>query len=279
MTRGRGAHTTHAAGLSLALLLGAGPLAGSVSASPGGEEGTLYASFRAPAPRFGLAGETSADALLVLEEGGGAGVGDPADGGDGAGGRSLSPAAAGFLSGVLPGAGQLAMGQQRGWLYLGIEGAAWFAYFSLRSAGHQSETDYREFADQHWEWTRYRTVTDCPGGGPQNFEEEQAALQDLYDNEKNKFYQEIGDQTVYACGWDTNGNRSDYVGMLDHADQLFRASGVMVGAVLLNHLVSAVDAARSAAGRRRAEGLGSLHWDVRPTAAGPAMSVAMNRNF
>ena len=195
-------------------------------------------------------------------------------------GSGRSPFVAGLLSAVVPGTGQLVQGQNRGWIYLGVEVVAWFSYFGLRSAGHQAEEDFGQFADSHWDWERYENVSDCGDGlGPVNFQEERDLLQDLFDNDLGDFYQTVGRRNTYACGWDTQENRAEFLSIRDDANDLFRASRYLSTAAFLNHLVSAVDAVRSAAGhRKRAQH--SLGWRVTPTPSGAlAFRVALNRRF
>jgi len=254
-------------GLAGLLVLAALP----ASAAAGPEDG-LAAERRAPGPRFGLAAAAAdgpADPLAARDD-------------DlGPSGNGPSPALAGLLSGVVPGAGQLALGQNRGWAYLGVEFVSWFSFAALRSAGNQSETDYREFADAHWDWDRYLTVTDCGEGlGPRDFEAERTQLDQYRRDARQDYYDAIGRDDVYACGWDGQPNRSDYLSMQDDANRLFRASRWVVGALVLNHLVSAVDAAKSASARRRADAVQSFRWEVRPTRKGDvALRAELSRRF
>lgn len=250
-----------------------GLLAALVPASAAGAAGPaadLYAELEEQPSRFGLAQTMAAS----FQTGTGSGdMGDPSSD------SRVSPFLAGLMSAVVPGSGQLVQGQSRGWLYLGIEAAAWFSYFAIRSAGHQAETDYREFADDHWTLEMYETVTECEGGGPVNFEEELAEIQDLKENAPDDYYESIGRNDVYACGWDGAGSRTDYLSMRDDANDLFRGSRIAGTVAFANHLVSAVDAARSAARARRNRSLQSLEWRVAPAAGGVAVQFALRREF
>jgi hypothetical protein len=202
-------------------------------------------------------------------------------------GWSPSPVLAGLLSAVVPGAGQLAMGQSRGWAYLGLEGAAWFSVVSLRDAGNQAEADYRAFAgdpndpDSRWAFDRYESVTDCGEGlGPVDFETEMQVIHRLYADSRDDYFDEIGRLDVYACGWVTQPDRARYLGMRSHADALFSSARWVIGAVFLNHVVSAVDAAKSASNRRKAERGFSWDWRVAPTPRGDlAFNMQLSRRF
>jgi len=193
-----------------------------------------------------------------------------------------SPFLAGLMSALVPGSGQLALGQKRGWLYLGVETAAWFSNWTLRDAGNQSEEDYQEYADDHWAWGRYESEAECGEGlGPVDFESEREALLDVFDSSRDDFYDDIGGQDVYACGWDDQLNRGRYEGLRDDADSLFRSARYAVTLAFLNHVVSAIDAAKSASNRRKArEREYSWDWDVNPTPRGDlAVRVELLRRF
>jgi hypothetical protein len=266
-------------GLARTLILGLGLLG--ATAVQAEEALLVYSDLTPRGERFGLdprggfepqpAGELT---LAMLQ-------GDPAEQTGSSSPSGPSPFLAGAMSAIIPGTGQLVQGQNRGWLYLGIEIASWFTYGSLRSAGSQAEEDYRQFADSHWGWERYGTVTDCGEGlGPGNFEEESAQLMELYENTRGQFYDDIGSQDIYACGWDDQGNRGSYRAMQSDADNLYNASEFVVAVIVLNHLVSAVDAAKSASNRRKAEGTQSINWQVSPTPQGDlALKVELNRTF
>jgi hypothetical protein len=237
--------------------------------------GRLYAAFDAGAGRPGLAAPASADARPELRLA-------STDGGAMESSAGPSPFVAGLLSAIVPGTGQLVMGQTRGWIYLGVEGAAWFSNWALRDAGNQSEEDYKEFADGHWAWDRYESESDCGEGlGPIDYENERAALLDAFQNSRDDFYDDIGGLDVYACGWDAQNNRSRYEGMRDDADTLFRSARYAVTVAFLNHLVSAIDAAKSASNRRKArEREMSWDWSVQPTPRGDvAVRVELSRRF
>lgn len=210
-----------------------------------------------------------------------------------ASGASLSPALAGLMSAVLPGSAQLAMGSRRGWIYLGVETAAWFGVWALREAGNQAEDDYRAFADEHWVWSEY-DLGPCPdkyagepgyetayadeGLGPRDFDEERARLVDLYDNARADWYDVLGDR-VYACGWDRLGNRSRFASMRDDANGLFGAAQGLVAVAFLNHVVSAVDAAKMASNRRKPADQ-ALDLTVRPgRGVVPDFRMTLRRSF
>jgi hypothetical protein len=211
-----------------------------------GEPGPgLYAEISVPDERFGLNQDKDLAAMLRLED-------EPESGASTK--TPPSPILAGFLSALVPGSGQLIQGQRRGWVYLGIEAAGWFAYLAVHDAAKQGETDYQEYADLNWSWARYDTVTSCgPGLGPSDsFPDEKAQLQYDYDNNRDQYYLDLI-QKEYACGWgDPQGQRAGYQSMIDDSDNLYNAAGYVIGGIVLNHVLSGIDAAKSAASKRKA---------------------------
>jgi len=239
MTRGRGVRS----GFWMAL----GWIAFASGAAGAGElEPSLFSEISAPGERFGLGEDNELALALRLE--------DEPEAVSESGKNPPSPILAGFLSALVPGSGQFIQGQRRGWLYLGIEAAGWFAYLAVHDAAKQGETDYQEYADLNWSWARYDTVGTCgPGLGPDGDPAgERETLQDDYDNNRDQFYQDIGDLDVYACGWGSQSQRADYSAMIDDSDTLYNAAGYVIGGIVLNHVISGIDAAKSAANKRKA---------------------------
>ena len=238
MTRGRGMRP----GLWMAVAWTVCAVGSAVAAEPGLD---LYAGISAPTERFGLNPDNELAAMLRLED-------EPAA--EASTKAPPSPILAGFLSALVPGSGQLIQGQRRGWVYLGIEAAGWFAYLAVHDAAKQAETDYQEYADANWSWARYDTVGSCgPGLGPDGDPAgEKATLQDDYENNRDQFYQDISEDDVYACGWGSQAQRADYQSMIDDSDNLYNAAGYVIGGIVLNHVISGIDAAKSAANKRKA---------------------------
>ena len=115
-----------------------------------------------PALRVGVERPLLVEQLLAAapsnsEPGAAAGLDSDADvpGVDG----KRSPILAGFLSALVPGAGQFYNGSRSGWLFLGLEAAGWITYASTRDTGHDIEGQYKRYADMHWTFERYRDPT------------------------------------------------------------------------------------------------------------------------
>ncbi|NNF08110.1 MAG: hypothetical protein HKN21_15205 [Candidatus Eisenbacteria bacterium] len=189
-----------------------------------------------------------------------------------------SPFLAGLMSAVVPGSGQLALGKKRGLVYLGLETVSIFAVWALRASGNQAEEDYQNFADTHWQTDLYETVSECGDGlGPSDFEREREALFSLRDSSPDAYYDDIGDLGIYACGWDLQTNRSEYNAMRSRSDDLFRSARAFTTVIFFNHIVSAIDAAKSASNLRQAE---AVNLDVTTPHFGEvAVKVSLNREF
>jgi len=253
-------------GRALVLYLGFGSVALTAGPAVGQEEtARLFAGFSVPQPRFGLVAQVESEPDLVQAD-------EPVAQSPNVSGPS--PFVAGLMSAVIPGTGQLTQGQKRGWVYLGVEVVAWFSYFALRSNGAQAEDDFQEFGDEHWTFARYDSVPGCANS------EERDRLQDLYDNSRDEYYEDIGREDVYACGWDDPESRAAFASTQDQSSDYYRASRYVASIAMVNHLVSAVDAAKSASNRRKAASLQSLEWNVAPTRRGDiALRVELSRTF
>jgi hypothetical protein len=193
-----------------------------------------------------------------------------------------SPVLAGLLSLLVPGAGQFYNGSRSGWLFLGIEAAGWLTYASTRETGHDIEAQYKRFADGHWTFERYRdqNSTDCTTNGHSDNGVQDSTLVFLYETRRDDYYEDIGKLDIYSCGWDMSANREIYREMRNDSNDFLRASRTAGTVVFLNHLVSAVLAARGAA-RHNATlpGGTEVGFHVSPSIANPGATLLLSRRF
>lgn len=193
-----------------------------------------------------------------------------------------SPVLAGFLSLVVPGAGQFYNGSRSGWLFLGLEAAGWITYASTRDTGHDIENQYKRFADGHWTFERYRdpSFEDCPPNGHSDNGVQDSTLVFLYETRRDDYYEDIGKLDIYSCGWDMQANREVYREMRNDSNDFLRASRTAATVVFLNHLVSAVLAARGAAKHNASlPGGAELGFHVNPSIANPGATLLVSRRF
>jgi hypothetical protein len=193
-----------------------------------------------------------------------------------------------LLSAVVPGTGQLTLGQRRGWIYLALEAVAWGLYVNRRSAGADGRDAYRDFA---WQEARlrdhprvegpfdyYETMSKWDRSGAFDVDPEGSGVQPESDvttyngtiwnratgifvpgddpPEVDPGYQRaLAYYSDRAYGpeflWDWRGDeavRETYADMITTSDDHFRQATNVLGVIIANHLVSAVDAFLSARG-------------------------------
>jgi hypothetical protein len=162
--------------------------------------------------------------------------------------KERSPALAFLFSAAVPGAGQFYNGNRRALVYLAVETVALVAHFSFRSSGKNKEKEYKAFADEHWSFETYRaSVGDSACTGTRQWTSEaDSILAYFYEHNKDHYYEDIGKLEAYACGWDSEQNRLTYRDMRGEANDLLGRARTALMVVFLNHIVSAVDAFRTA---------------------------------
>ena len=187
---------------------------------------------------------------------------------------AISPGKAFLLSLLVPGSGQLYAGEKRGIAFLALEAVVWPVYFSWRNKGKDIEKDFQKFADTHWEFeNRYEVYRDYvkttadPSKLSHNYE--QASQQQKYEM--------IGKYDQFVFGWDDSepslrelqnqgrlqeyppdslknvcsSNREEYMDMRYDSNKYLKRAGWCVGALLANHILSAIDAAHCAQLKRK----------------------------
>lgn len=205
----------------------------------------------------------------------------------------VSPGGAALRSALIPGAGQLALGQRRGWAYLGIEALGWVVYLDRRRSGGALREEYRDFA---WEEARlqsgarvdgdfdyYETMSQWDRSGAFDADPSLAGVQPEVDATRYnglvwtralgifsadpaagpgdprydaalEYYVERAYGDDFLWDWTGDpGARSTYAGIIEASDDRFRQARNAVGLVIANHLVSAVDAFVAARSRVRLE--------------------------
>jgi hypothetical protein len=173
------------------------------------------------------------------------------------------PAVAFLLSALLPGTGQLYNGDDRGYIYLGVEAAAWFARASYLDAGNKKEIEFERYADFHWTIDEYRRH-----GPPLNTlganytEANDSLIVNFWYEDRQQYYEEIGKYDKYRAGWDDweatydpafdralSPHRAEYRAMREQSNDLLDRARLALGVALVNRVVSSVDAFRTARGR------------------------------
>ncbi len=159
-----------------------------------------------------------------------------------------SPGLAFVLSAVLPGAGQLYLGERRAYVYLGADAAAWFARSSYRGAARTQERSFRSFAQRHWSIATFSSRDHETWSAADS-----VRIAELLASGSSQFYDEIGRKDAYRGGWDDFGtlqqNRGKFQDMRSRKSDLDSNARIAMVGLVLNRLVSSMDALRSARGR------------------------------
>lgn len=209
--------------------------------------------------------------------------------------RKIPPGLAFLMSAAVPGAGQLAEGRRRAFLYFSVEALAWISHFAWKDAGEKKEGEYEAFARRHWDLDDWRGVAygddpDCldavpPGVDPADAES--TLVRFLRDGNLQHYYEDVGKLEAYRAGWDdydcSNPNamspsRREYREMrADSNDYLERARFATTMA-FLNRIVSAVDAFRTSKGARMSlDSKTSLELGVSGSFSRPRASLQVRR--
>jgi hypothetical protein len=156
------------------------------------------------------------------------------------GGKS-EPAALG-LSLLVPGAGQLYVGERSGFAFLAAEVVGIVGVVFLNHKADEYNDNAATIAGvptdttSGWSSARWSSAT---GGDP-------AALEALYAVDRDAYYDVIGANPGYSAGWSSSADQQEFVSTRDLADNRLHRAHILTSALWINHLASAVDALRAA---------------------------------
>lgn len=200
-----------------------------------------------------------------------------------------SPKRAFLFSALVPGAGELWAGSKmRAALFFGLEVLGWGTYVSWNAKGDELESEFRARADTTWKpwqyiaWRESRSArftskthtlpcdslfVQAPSNTPVP-----EVLKDCSTTKTQQYYELIGKYHQFIAGWEdvtdpTTGNRVQHHSEIDSAETFYSAireeyedqryesnkylkrAGNVAGLLLVNHVLSAIDAARVARAR------------------------------
>lgn len=197
-----------------------------------------------------------------------------------------SPVLAAVFSAIIPGTGELYAGSYiLAGVFAALEGAGWYFMSDQNRQGDEKTTVYQGYADEHWSVVKYAewlnaNAKDFPGGedavtidiNPDvslppwqrvNWEQmhttEMAIPQfshRLPPHGDQQYFELIGKYDQYSYGWDdktdgyyrdVSGNFLFYSGLRGDANSHYDTADLIVNLLILNHVLSAVDAAWAAA--------------------------------
>lgn len=157
-----------------------------------------------------------------------------------------------FLSSlVVPGSGQLYVGAKRGYLFLAADIALLVGYFITRSDAENSRDEYRDMVREH-------VIFDGPGTFETWDPIEDFEHATLFDNWHNVYTENNGEPLSRTGKWywddrrafkdeDRKGdsdspNREEALRLRYEANDKFELARTLLGGVILNHAISAIEA-------------------------------------
>jgi hypothetical protein len=148
--------------------------------------------------------------------------------------------------------------------FLGIEVGLWMGYFNRHNKGNIATDDYEKYANEHWiEGARSDDSTLHTYWGWLAWKDstEDDFTHHLSDSKDQQYYEMIGKYDQFRGGWDdywsdplkfdsvdfyTSPNRETYLNMRKDANDYYDLANKFLIFAMVNHLVSAFDAALAA---------------------------------
>lgn len=158
---------------------------------------------------------------------------------------------------LLPGMGELYADSYSSGKYFTIaEGALWITYFGINMYGNWQKDRYKSFAASNG------VVTEGKDEDYFAIISEYNSIDD-FNNEQalNREFTEMLDPENYHWSWDSNIERRTYRNMWVSSEQAYNNLRFVVGALILNRVISAINAVRITA-RHNKRVQESLSWNV-----------------
>jgi len=150
-----------------------------------------------------------------------------------------------MMSAALPGTGQLYVGESSGWLFLLAEVAGWTGHYLVHDRAHSLSRDAASYvgdptdSSSTWSFARYTAVSGVSA----------TQMETLWMHDRDAFYQALASDTQFKDGFagpDPVATFSTYQGIRQESQDRFQQVHYLDVALLLNHVVAAVDALRAA---------------------------------
>lgn len=203
-----------------------------------------------------------------------------------------SPKTAFFLSLLVPGLGELYAGTKtRAAGFMGAEALTWIAYVSWRGKGNDIKAEFRAFADQNWDESRYRAWQAYNASRPESQQYFETETLPSKSGDIQQYYELIGKYAQFVYGWDdvttplTTDNMSvqsslrvQYETRRNDSNKYLKRASVITGLAVLNHIASAIHA--SAYTRSLQKQTGPSIWiDVTPVDINGRSRVELKARF
>ncbi len=136
-------------------------------------------------------------------------------------------------------------------MMLAIEGAAWYSYVTHKKKGEDWERKYIEYADRYWSREKWEQWWNSLSPEDQEI----YAHHELPDKKTQQYYEMIGKYQKFNAGWedvnwipglvetDTSKRSLFYMELRANSNSELKLASYATAVVLLNHILSAFDAA------------------------------------
>jgi len=165
-----------------------------------------------------------------------------------------SPGKAFLFSAVVPGAGEFYSGAKRGAAFAAAEVAVWVAYIVLHGRAEELKNDYIGFVDEHIVFEADSPATSTANWTLEDYEH--ATQSDnwhyVYTEENGKpldrvgkfYWDDLPEERIDQPGADdmVSESRAEAFGQRSAANDKFKQAKFFLGLVVVNHIVSAIDA-------------------------------------
>ncbi len=149
------------------------------------------------------------------------------------------------LSGAIPGAGQLYVGDSSGWFYLLAESAGWFGRMLENRRADQRHQDLARFVGDPnnptsgFSFAQYSSKTG----------DKAEDLRALWSGDRDAYYRALANDPKYIAGFTGVSPAADYgrySDLMASHDAGLHSATILESLLILNHMVSAFDALRAA---------------------------------
>ena len=192
-----------------------------------------------------------------------------------------SPGKAFFLSLLIPGLGELYAGSSlKGKIFLATEAAVWSSFAAFEHYSAWKKRDYELYSVAHADVSLE--------GKDDDFFKNVAAYKDIWSYNEDQLHardwdEVYWDEKIYHWEWDNPESREKFNEIRDSSRRAHQRALNMVGAAVLNRLISAIDAVRTAKAfnKKVQENDTGLHLGlkIRGSVRNPKALIVLNKNF
>ena len=168
-----------------------------------------------------------------------------------------SPRKAFIRSLLIPGWGEYYSGAKyRAVGFFGVEALTWIAWSRWRSKGNDLEAEFRRFADQNWDESRYRQWQAYNASLPPSARYIETETLPTKQEDIQQYYELVGKYAQFIYGWSDVASQplgvdnqqvsstiqQQYETMRNDSNKQLKRASVVIGVSVVNHLVSAIHA-------------------------------------